>query len=131
MAQEFIMKKWRLPLAAMLSAALLAACGGGGGSDTTAVTGPVTTPSDLPQSPGAPTLTNNTATDGFNWINYRRNQLGLTVLTRNSLIDTAAQGHSDYQRVNNTITHNQQPARLYRRHADGSPERCRLLLGQR
>jgi uncharacterized protein YkwD len=110
MTRERIMKKWRLPLAALLSSLLLAACGGGGGGDTAAVTGPTTTPSTpttpTPE-PGAPTLTGNNALDGFNWINYRRAQLGLTVLARNSRIDAAAQGHSDYQRTNNVISHEQ------------------------
>ncbi|TFW13270.1 CAP domain-containing protein [Duganella callida] len=100
------MEKWRLSLAALLSALLLAACGGGGGDNNTAVTGTTTTtPPNLTQEPGAPTLTNNTATDGYNWLNYRRAQIGLSVLTRNSQIDAAAQAHSNYQRLNNVITH--------------------------
>jgi uncharacterized protein YkwD len=104
------MMKWRLTLAALSTALLLAACGGGGGGDGPAVTGPTTnTPPVLPQEPGAPTLTGNNALDGYNWINYRRAQLGLPVLARNALIDAAAQGHSDYQRINNTITHDQTP----------------------
>jgi uncharacterized protein YkwD len=112
MTQELIMKKWRLPLAALLSSLLLAACGGGGGGGdnaSPAVTGPTTTPSTPTQEPGAPTLTGNNALDGFNWINYRRAQLGLSVLVRNSKIDATAQGHSDYQRTNNVITHDQTP----------------------
>jgi uncharacterized protein YkwD len=104
------MEKWRqalVTLAALLMSSLLVACGGGGG-DTSALVGPATTTTaPLTQEPGAPTLTGNIATDGFNWINYRRAQLGLPVLSRNSLIDTSAQGHSDYQRLNNTITHEQ------------------------
>jgi uncharacterized protein YkwD len=108
--QEFNMMKWRLPLATLLTALLLAACGGGGdGGNTTAVTGPTTTPSTPTQEPGAPTLSGNNALDGFNWINYRRAQLGLSVLARNSKIDVAAQGHSDYQRTNNVITHDETP----------------------
>ncbi len=102
------MQNWRLSVAALLSSALLAACGGGGG-DTSAVTGPTTTTPPVTQEPGAPTLTGNTATDGYNWFNYRRAQAGLSTLTRNSRIDTAAQGHSDYQRINRTITHEQTP----------------------
>ncbi|RZT05328.1 Uncharacterized conserved protein YkwD, contains CAP (CSP/antigen 5/PR1) domain [Duganella sp. CF402] len=98
------MKKSRILPAALLCA-LLAACGGG--SDSTSNSGPVITPPT--QEPGAPTLTGNTATDGYNWFNYRRNQVGLTTLARNSLIDVAAQGHSDYQRLNRTITHEQTP----------------------
>ncbi|WP_343732654.1 CAP domain-containing protein [Duganella sp.] len=100
------MQNWRLSVAALLSSALLAACGGGGG-DTSAVTGPPTTNPPVTQEPGAPTLTGNTATDGYNWFNYRRAQAGLSTLARNARIDTAAQGHSDYQRINRTITHEQ------------------------
>ncbi|WP_229260633.1 CAP domain-containing protein [Duganella alba] len=103
------MEKWRLALAGLLIASLLAACGGGGGSDNVAVTGPTTTMPPLTQEPGAPTMTGSTATDGFNWINYRRAQLGLSVLSRNDLIAKAAQAHSDYQRLNNTITHEETP----------------------
>ncbi|MYN28898.1 CAP domain-containing protein [Duganella levis] len=100
------MKKWRLRLAAWLVASLLAACGGGGGSDSNNVSSAATT-APLMLEPGAPAMTGNTAIDGFNWINFRRGQLGLSVLTRNSQITAAAQGHSDYQRINNTITHEQ------------------------
>lgn len=94
-----------LLLAAAL-AAILTACGGGGGGSDTASTATPTVPL-LPQPPGAPTQTGDTATDGFNWFNYRRQQTGLSLLTRNAMLDTAAQGHSDYQRLNNTITHDQ------------------------
>jgi len=95
---------------------LLVACGGGG-SDTTASTttpavtndtgnaggsgGTTTTITD----PSAPAVTGNIATDGLNWINYRRSQAGVAQLTRNSLIDTAALGHSNYQKANNVVTH--------------------------
>lgn len=103
---------------ALLAAALLGACGGGGsgasstdsGSSAGAVSGgaAVGTPAVvLPQEPGAPALSNNIATDGFNWINYRRSQIGVAALARNSLIDKAAQGHSDYLKTNNTVSHDQ------------------------
>jgi uncharacterized protein YkwD len=59
------------------------------------------------QDASAPTLTNNVAVDGRNWINYRRMQVGMPALTRNANIDTAAQSHSDYQRINNVVTHEQ------------------------
>jgi len=59
------------------------------------------------QDASAPNLTQNIATDGRAWLNYRRNQIGLSSLTQNTTIDKAAQGHSDYQRVNNTVTHDQ------------------------
>lgn len=103
------MAKWRLPLAALLSAAVLAACGGGGGSEPASVTGPATTTPPVTQEPDTPVLTGNNATDGFNWINYRRAQIGAATLSRSSLIDAAAQGHSDYQRLNNVISHEQTP----------------------
>jgi uncharacterized protein YkwD len=105
-------------ISALLLAALLAACGGGsdsgsagsssigsGGADSgnTATGSPAAI--TLQQEPGAPAFTGNTALDGFNWTNFRRKQTGLPELTRNSLIDVAAQGHSRYQQLNNTITH--------------------------
>ena len=96
----------------------LVACGGGGGGGTgnaggsTGSGGSVNTPSPGTPStgtpapdPAAPVATNNIATDGYNWINYRRGQIALSTLTRSSIIDTAAQGHSDYQRINNEVTH--------------------------
>jgi uncharacterized protein YkwD len=86
----------------------LVACGGGGGGNNHAGA------SDGSQTTGfsgqdalAPTATNNIATDGLNWINYRRSQIGMPALARSSMIDVAAQGHSDYQRINNVVTHEQ------------------------
>jgi hypothetical protein len=46
-------------------------------------------------------------TDGLNWINFRRSQLGVAALTRSTQISAAAQSHSDYQKVNNTVTHDE------------------------
>lgn len=88
----------------------LAACGGGG-NDGAASSGFNGAGGALPSmlESGAPQATGNTATDGFNWTNFRRQQLGLNALSRNSLIDKAAQGHSDYQRINDVITHEQTP----------------------
>lgn len=81
---------------------LLAACGGGGA--------PSPVPAAVSSTPlaaevGAPMLTNDTATDGYNRINFRRQLMGLGLLTRNANIDLAARGHSNYQKVNDTITH--------------------------
>lgn len=104
---DALRRRTPLLLAAML-AAILAACGGGGGgggSDVATTATPATPV--MQQQPGAPTQTGDAATDGYHWVNYRRQQAGLSVLARNALIDTAAQGHSDYQRLNNTITHEQ------------------------
>lgn len=59
------------------------------------------------QDSSSPTLTKNIAVDGRAWLNYRRTQIGMSALTQNTVIDKAAQGHSDYQRINNTVTHDQ------------------------
>lgn len=94
------------PLWVLVMAVSLGACGGaannegGVSDDATQVT-----PNTLTQLPGAPALTGDIATDGYNWMNYRRNQIGLSTLTRNGQIDNAALGHSDYQKINDTITH--------------------------
>lgn len=89
---------------ALLTSLLLAACGGGSsGSDYSSST------STIPpaQEAGAPQATGNTATDGFNWFNFRRQQVGLPPLSRSTYVDVAAQGHSTYQKLNDTITHTQ------------------------
>jgi len=100
--------RWRMLSCAWLAAALLAGCGGGGGSAPATQSGsPGSDSGTLTQEPGAPAMTGNTATDGANWINYRRAQIGLAALTRNSKLDSAAQGHSNYLLTNNTVTHTQ------------------------
>jgi len=122
----------RAILAGCIAAAALSACGGGGGGDSStpapsadtpaapaSPTSPTTNPNPLTPSPavpdttpiggaGAPLATGNIALDGREWINYRRSQVGMTTLTQNSFIDRAAQNHSDYQRLNNTITHDEE-----------------------
>jgi uncharacterized protein YkwD len=121
------MLRARTILAGCVTALALAACGGGGGgNDNPAPVTPPTgnqpdpnqpvipdplTPSppvtDTPATPGAPAVTGNIAVDGRAWLNFRRAQVGLSTLSQNTVIDAAAQGHSDYQRLNNTITHDQ------------------------
>ena len=98
--------RWKYWITALLSAALLSACGGGDNGDKTSLN-TSTQAGQLTQEPGAPVLSNNIATDGFNWINYRRSQVGLTPLVRNSLIDNAALGHSNYLNSNSVVVHNQ------------------------
>ncbi len=93
----------RFLAAVCATASALVACGGGGGGNTSGATGASSSP--LPIDPGAPVLTNDTATDGRNWINYRRGQVGMSTLSHSTIIDIAAQGHSEYQRINNTVTH--------------------------
>ncbi|MCY0916105.1 CAP domain-containing protein [Massilia antarctica] len=92
-------------LAAGLSCALaISACGGGADNPSAAQT---SASAALAQVPGAPIATNVTAIDGLNWINFRRAQIGMPILTRNAQIERAAQGHSDYQKSNNKVTHEQ------------------------
>ncbi|HCE09741.1 MAG TPA: hypothetical protein DEQ40_14305, partial [Oxalobacteraceae bacterium] len=88
--------RYLIPL--LLTSSLLAACGGGGGggSSSTAAAPPPPQVSLAQQ-----------ATDGFNQFNLRRQQVGLSTLSRNAFVDTAAQGHSNYQALNDTITHTQ------------------------
>ena len=111
-------------MAGCVTALALAGCGGGGGGGAS-MADPVpvgTTPTspanpdplplpspapDTPPTPGAPLVTGNIALDGRAWLNFRRSQVGLSTLAHNTVIDIAAQGHSDYQRINNTITHDQ------------------------
>lgn len=93
----------RLLAAVCATASALVACGGGGGGSTPSAGS--SSSSVLPSDANAPALTNDIATDGRNWINYRRAQVGMSVLSHNTIIDIAAQGHSEYQRTNNTVTH--------------------------
>lgn len=94
----------------LLAALVLTACGGGGGDSAPASSSSVASSSQqlsLLQEPNAPQATGNTSTDTFNWFNFRRRQMGLSEVVRSRVADTAAQGHSDYQKLNDTITHTQ------------------------
>ncbi|MEC4718143.1 CAP domain-containing protein [Noviherbaspirillum sp. CPCC 100848] len=84
----------------------LAGCGGGNGNDEVSASTAVSS-NVLASEPGAPQATGDTATDGFNWFNFRRTQMGLSSVTRSARIDTAALGHSRYQATNSIITHEQ------------------------
>ena len=100
--------RWKHYLPALLITALLSACGGGGSDNGNSNASNTSTPAgQLTREPGAPVLSNNIATDGFNWFNYRRSQIGLSAMARNSLIDNAALGHSNYLNSNNTVAHEQ------------------------
>jgi uncharacterized protein YkwD len=95
-------------VAGCIAAWALVACGwqdpvadtdsGNGGNESTEFSG---------QDASAPVLTKNVAVDGRAWINYRRSQIGLPPLTESVTVARAAQGHSDYQRINNIVTHEQ------------------------
>jgi len=102
-------------VAAFMAALALAACGGGGsgngganGANGSSGSSGGTSTGFSGQDASAPILTNNVATDGFNWINYRRTQAGVGALARNNMLDRAAAAHSDYQRINNAVTHTEE-----------------------
>jgi uncharacterized protein YkwD len=98
------LKRWPNTAAALVTAWALVACGGGGGSDAPGAVTPPVPVTPVPSVPGAPQASGNIATDGVSWVNFRRSQTGLPVLTRASLIDLAAQRHSSYQQQNE-VTH--------------------------
>jgi hypothetical protein len=75
---------WRHSLAAVAACTLLAACGGGGGGQATP---PAPTPVAAAGEVGAPVLSGNIPADGLAWINYRRAQIGVPALSRNTLVD--------------------------------------------
>jgi len=84
--------------AALAAACSLVACGGGSATGT-AAPAPIALPSAPVTEPGAPASVGNIAIDGRNWINFRRRQIGMPELTQNALVDSAAQAHSDYQKL--------------------------------
>jgi uncharacterized protein YkwD len=95
-------QRWKMMMAACATFVALASCGG----DATKPPNPQPTPAQ-PSGPAAPTLTNNVAVDGRAWINYRRAQASVPAVAENPLIDAAAQAHSDWQRLNNTVAHDE------------------------
>ena len=112
------MQRLRLFLAGCAAALTLAACGGGSDSASNTTTPAVAnttgnaggsggTAATVPVDASAPALSGDIATDGLNWINFRRSQIGVAQLTRNATIDQAALGHSTYQKNNNVVSHEQ------------------------
>ncbi|MDF3035003.1 MAG: hypothetical protein K0S28_277 [Paucimonas sp.] len=94
---------------------LLAACGGSGGSSNTSSSS-ISPPAAVSNAVASgdtnvPQATGNTAADGFNWFNYRRQQLGLRQLTHHAAVDQAAQAHSTYQQQNDLISHDETPGK--------------------
>lgn len=79
---------------------LLSACGGGSGEQNT-----MTAAQLQVQEINAPAVVGDVATDGLNWLNFRRQQAGLPALKRNSTIDRAAGAHANYQQANNIVSH--------------------------
>jgi uncharacterized protein YkwD len=101
---------WKTIMASCAAAVALAACGGDANNDPSPQPAPAPAPAPAPTpGPGEPTLSNNVAVDGRNWINHRREQAGVPAVASNSRLDAAAQGHSDWQRRNNRVSHDQVP----------------------
>jgi uncharacterized protein YkwD len=95
--------------AAALLLFLLAACGG---SPADAYNVPAGSDKSADKSAGLseallPRATGDTATDGLNWINFRRRQAGLDTLSRNYRLDRAAYGQASYLLANGVVTHQQ------------------------
>ncbi|MFL6672170.1 MAG: CAP domain-containing protein [Massilia sp.] len=97
--------RWRVFVAGSAAALALLACGGGSSGNGNGSGSASSAAPAAATDAGAPAMTNNIAVDGRNWINYRRTQAGLPVVTENAQINIAALGHSEYQRTNNTVTH--------------------------
>ena len=57
------------------------------------------------QQDNAPRFTGDVATDGLNWLNFRRQQAGLSPLSREPVLQAAATAHARYQQQHNLITH--------------------------
>jgi len=107
----------RLAVIASLSA-MVAACGGGGGSSDTVGSGTPTPPPPAPSAPApAPTpsapagTTQNTPTYAagsvqstiLTQVNSNRSQCGFPTLSQNTILDAAAQAHTDYQVANGFV----------------------------
>lgn len=60
-------------------------------------------------TPNAPQLTDDTAANALIWLNFRRQQAGLAALTRTSTLDKGAKAHSEYQKTNNVVSHEEDP----------------------
>lgn len=112
--------RWRTIVAALGAALALAACGDGVsetpdspivGGGTAVAPNPAAPEPTVTPGANAPALSGNIALDGRNWINYRRSQIGVPAVTQNAQIDNAALGHSEYQRINNLMSHDQEPGR--------------------
>ncbi len=99
--------RWYAGLAGLATAWALVACGGGG--DSSAPAAPMPAPLVVTPVQGSPASVGNVAIDGRNWINFRRSQIGVAALVQNVQVDRAAQSHSDYQKLNNTVSHNEDP----------------------
>src|SRR5689334_16594050 len=102
------MKKISALTAVSFAAALaLAACGGGGGGNNGGSS------AAAPSTPASSPTTGNVTTPQyastsaqlavFNTLNQQRQQCGFPAFTENTILDQAAQAHSDYQAQNGVL----------------------------
>jgi len=110
-------RKWRIASSANAAAGLLllllAACGGAPADayvpDSSSRAAAVR--SDDANRADQPRKTGDAATDGLNWLNFRRRQAGLGPLARNVRLDHAALGQASYLELNDIVSHVQTPGK--------------------
>src|SRR6185312_12935881 len=85
-----------LSVSILSTAFFLSGCGGGGLAQSVA-----------DSTPDAPQVTSDTASNALIWLNFRRQQAGLAALTRNSDLDQGAKAHSEYQKTNDVVSHDE------------------------
>lgn len=95
---------WSSALVGVAMALSLAACGGGGSGSAASSASDGCVVVSIPSPTAAESKI---ATDGLNWINFRRGQLHMAALSTNPLVGAAAQAHSFYQKANKTVTHDE------------------------
>ncbi len=86
---------------------IFAGCSDGDGGTSTGTSATQLTS----QESGGPVSSDDVASDGLAWINYRRTQAGLQPVARDARLDRAAAAHGAYQQLNNLITHDENPSR--------------------
>lgn len=113
-----------LMILGMLLSLFLAGCGGGGSSSSSTSTGtttppPLTTASSITMvSPNASALSGLTPTgdfvnDSFTYLNAFRSSAGLSTLTSNAQVTSAAQNHANYEAAAALVTHDETAGQPY------------------
>lgn len=104
-----VASRWTTAYIALITALAVSGCGGDSSGNSTSASGGFSSGGPVTTEAGAPAFLGETTTDGLNWFNFRRQQAGLSELTRQPILDSAARKHSEYQRLNGVISHDQQP----------------------
>ena len=85
---------------------MLGACGGESSNDGLPGTAQLRA-----QEIAAPPASGDVASDGLIWFNFRRQQAGLLPLARDAVLDQAATAHAQYQLLNHSVAHEENPGR--------------------